>query len=161
MSKNPLITFWDFATGLYGREGVKAVSLALQDERGDDVLFVFACLYAAIEGGGTLAVAPLLKALEPWQSEVTERLRAARRAAGPGALAQQILAAELAAERIAYDRAEPLLGPFGAPRTRDLVQSWAQANFWHYRAETGRGVTAEDEARFAVLIASSANPRVL
>src|SRR5262249_5457414 len=108
---------WDFALWAYDRPGVKVALLALQDEHGDDVVTILALLAAACFRTPLDAsdMVRLRDTVAGWQKTVPA-LRAARRAAaadGQIALKQRFLAAELAAERVALERAEPVLAPFG------------------------------------------------
>ena len=109
--------FARYAFRLYGRAGVARACLALQDRAGADVnLVLLACWWGA-SGRGRLSVAAFgraRRALAVWNRDVVHALRRVRRAlkAGAGArpnagsdpLRRRILAAELAAERIAQAR---------------------------------------------------------
>jgi uncharacterized protein (TIGR02444 family) len=109
--------FARYAFRLYGRPGVARACLDLQDRAGADVnLVLLACWWGA-SGRGRLPVAAFARArraLAVWNRDVVHALRRVRRAlkAGAGArpdarsraLRRRILAAELAAERIAQAR---------------------------------------------------------
>src|SRR5262245_39736489 len=109
--------FWRFSLALYACPGVKDASLTLQDTNGDDVVLLYACLYAGTHGSGALSrqtLRALITDVGGWQNDVTAPLRAARRGASGQAqgadLRPAILEIELAAERIAHMLAAPLLG---------------------------------------------------
>ncbi len=151
--------FWRFSLALYARPGIKTVSLALQDEHGDDVTLLYACLFAAVRGADALTperVTALLARVSPWQRNVTDRLRAARHAAEAapeGAqLAAEISSTELAAERVAHGLAAPLLGPARQVPSKATAAAACSANLRAYRTETGRSIGARDQALLARLI---------
>ncbi len=101
--------FWSWAAGVYGRSGVAAQALGLQDEQGANVNLLLLCLYL---GDGGMPLGPdTLERLEntigPWNREVTQGLRRVRRSlkAWPdmetaGALRKRIAQEELVAERV-------------------------------------------------------------
>ena len=113
----PSGAFWHFSLEFYGRPGVSAACLDLQDRFGCDVnLLLFAC-WVGVSGRGRLELADLAKAqavVEPWRCGVVEPLRAARRLVKEEADAAEchaaLEAAELKAERHAQNRLE-LLAP--------------------------------------------------
>lgn len=102
---------WDFALVLYGRPGVEAACLHLQDDAGVDVTeLLWRCwLY---HHGLVTGEAP--EAVSRWQAEVTTPLRRLRRALkdeachreGVAALRERLKASELDAEREALLRLE-------------------------------------------------------
>ncbi|MGR2738397.1 TIGR02444 family protein [Billgrantia sp. Q4P2] len=107
---------WDFALAFYGRPGVEAACLLLQDEAGVDVceLLWHCWLY---RHRLTLAQEPPgLMAIRRWQEEVTLPLRGLRRqlkaeaAHSPGTaeVRRRIQQAELAAERETLQRLQRL-----------------------------------------------------
>lgn len=77
----PADPFWDYSLELYGRPGVEAACLELQQRHGIDVNLVLLCLWLALRGtaldGETLA--RLCHAADRWQIEVARPLRALRR----------------------------------------------------------------------------------
>ncbi len=108
--RNP---FWDFSLAVYGREGVAAACLALQDRRHADVNVLLFCCWVAASGRGVLDAAGIETALalvRPWQDEVVAPLRSARkrlkhaRVSAPGttleALRRRVADAELDAEHV-------------------------------------------------------------
>ncbi|MGO8918909.1 MAG: TIGR02444 family protein [Stellaceae bacterium] len=118
--------FWTFTLAFYGRPGVSAACIALQDRHGCDVNLVLYACWVGLSGRGRLTAADLARAEAtnaPWRNGVIEKLRAARRALreedrrGPVLeLYEAAKAAELAAERIAQRRLEALAPPEVAPR---------------------------------------------
>jgi uncharacterized protein (TIGR02444 family) len=105
--------FWRFSLDFYGRPGVAAACLALQDGHDRDVnLVLFAC-WVGISGRGRLTRAAFDAAeadIAPWRRSVTDPLRALRRRmtseADAADLYGALKAAELAAERVAQNRLE-------------------------------------------------------
>ena len=105
--------FWSFSLGFYGRAGVSAACIDLQDRYGHDVnILLFAC-WVGLSGRGRLTPGDLARAeaaVGPWRRAVTEPVRAARRALkdardeGAGELYGAAKALELAAERVAQSR---------------------------------------------------------
>jgi len=74
-------SFWAFTLALYGKPGVAAALIGLQDRLGLDVNMLLYCCWIAADG--RLLSRDDLKAVEavadPWQSEVVRPLRALRR----------------------------------------------------------------------------------
>jgi uncharacterized protein (TIGR02444 family) len=113
MARFPQCAFWDFSVAAYGRPGVAAACLALQERYAADVnLLLFACWLGAT-GRGTLDKAVLRRAeaaIEAWHIEVVrvlrevrQRLKRDRYPASAGLAApfrRRIQAAELEAEHI-------------------------------------------------------------
>jgi uncharacterized protein (TIGR02444 family) len=76
----PRGVFWDYSVALYGRAGVEAACLELQQRHGIDVNLVLLCLWLG-ERGTALdgeMLARLCHAAERWQVEVVRPLRAMR-----------------------------------------------------------------------------------
>jgi uncharacterized protein (TIGR02444 family) len=104
---------WTFALDLYGREGVEAACLSLQDEAGVDVCELLWLCW--LHHHGLSCAAPPDEARR-WQREVTIPLRHLRRALKPEARGQESVAelrrtiqqAELQAERETLRRLERL-----------------------------------------------------
>ncbi|PWC39718.1 TIGR02444 family protein [Azospirillum sp. TSO35-2] len=106
MSANP---FWDFSLAVYGRPGVPAACLALQDRRGVDVNTLLFAAWAGIACAARLSDAELARidgAVAGWREEVVRPLRALRRRAKAedDTLYRRMKAAELEAERVQQDR---------------------------------------------------------
>lgn len=116
--------FWEFSLAVYGRAGVAAACLSLQDRRGLDVNLVLFCCWAGC-GGRQLDdadLARLITAAGPWQTHVVAPLRAARRwlktEAPESDLRQRLQTVELEAEAIEQRRLHdtlPLVAGPGAP----------------------------------------------
>ena len=115
--------FWIFSLDFYGREGIAATCLDLQDRHGLDVNLLLLCCWHGWRGRGPLAD-PVLAAAEDrvggWNRSVVAPLRAIRRAlaafpaAEAAALRSTVRELELAAER----EAQRLLVA-GLPETGD------------------------------------------
>ncbi|MBY6266189.1 TIGR02444 family protein [Azospirillum sp. 412522] len=106
MSANP---FWDFSLAVYGRPGVPACCLALQDRRGVDVNVLLFAAWAGLECGVRLSADDLARidgAVAGWREEVVRPLRVLRRRAKAedDAFYRRMKAAELEAERVQQDR---------------------------------------------------------
>ncbi|CAO3352715.1 hypothetical protein [Azospirillum palustre] len=106
MPGNP---FWDFSLAVYGRPGVPACCLSLQDRRGVDVNVLLFAAWAGLECGIRLSAEELGRidaAVAAWREEVVRPLRALRRRAKAedDAFYRRMKAAELEAERVQQDR---------------------------------------------------------
>lgn len=108
---------WEFALALYGRPGVEAACLHLQDEAGVDVCeLLWRCWLLQHGARPSRALEAALPAVLAWQQEVTAPLRTLRRrlkaeAAGTRGVAElraTLKRAELQAEKEALDRLERL-----------------------------------------------------
>ena len=118
--------FWAFSLDFYSRPNVAASCLALQDDCGADVDVLLFALWCASRGHrlSTFELAGVDAAIDPWRKAVVQPIRLARRAlkpAPPGsfdpaataALREQLLSAELAAERLQQNAMEMLVPPSG------------------------------------------------
>jgi uncharacterized protein (TIGR02444 family) len=157
---------WDYACALYGRPGVQAACLDVQDRSGLDVTLLLFCCWAAARGAPALSPALLREVharTRPWADEVTAPLRALRRrlAAGPAEmplperqhLRGQVQAVELEAERIALGMIERMLEgpmPAGAPS-----RATARANLAIYVAVSGVTPDAAATAALECLLAAA------
>jgi uncharacterized protein (TIGR02444 family) len=114
----PARDFWRFSIAFYGRPGVAAACLDLQDRHGADVnLVLFAC-WVGIAGRGRLSAAALAQAenaAKPWREAVIAPLRAVRKYLKNDSqeiefykISKEI---ELKAEHVAQDRLEALAPP--------------------------------------------------
>ncbi|ALG71361.1 hypothetical protein VY88_01635 [Azospirillum thiophilum] len=106
MGANPL---WDFSLAVYGRPGVPAACLALQDRRGVDVNLLLFAAWAGLDCAVRLsgdALSSIDSAVSGWRDEVVLPLRALRRRAKveDDAFYRRMKAAELEAERVQQDR---------------------------------------------------------
>ncbi len=106
MDANP---FWEFSLAVYGRPGVPAACVALQDRHGLDVNVLLFAAWAGMECGVALSAERLTavdSTIAAWRREVVRPLRAVRRRvkAEDDGLYQRMKAVELEAERIQQDR---------------------------------------------------------
>jgi len=114
---------WAFAVEFYGREGVAQLCLRLQNDHGLDVDIVIACLWHASRGGSVdeVQLESMIMAAAPARARVRV-IRELRRGVGLDrkqdsvwqATYEQLLSAELAAERVELEWIESVLGD--APR---------------------------------------------
>lgn len=162
---------WRFVLDVYGRDGVAAACLGLQDRRGQDVCLLLFALWAGAARGRRLDgedLGRLRAAAAPWHAEVVRGLRAVRRRlkSGPApapspateALRARIQAAEIEAERIELAALAAALGadgprdepPGGTPGPGDAEA--ARANLRLVCPPEG----AEDEAALDLLVRASA-----
>lgn len=133
--------FWNYSLACYARPGVSAAALSLQEGEGFDVNLLLWCAWLAEQGrvpGPALAAAVDLAA--EWSGRVTDRVRGARRAvkgeAGCADLYQELLAAELASERVLQDRLAELLPQ--CPRTSAPAADLARQSLKEYAAHCRR-----------------------
>ncbi|HZS84121.1 MAG TPA: TIGR02444 family protein [Stellaceae bacterium] len=158
--------FWAYSLAVYGREGVAAACIALQDRHGLDVNFLLLGLFAGEHGCalGAEALARLDSLSAPWRENVTAKLRAVRRwlkaqgvfpaeAAAP--LRQAVLAQEIEAERHQHRLMEQHLALAEAPADPAI----AAGNLARYVIHAGVAPDAADLADLATLIVQ-AFPRV-
>jgi uncharacterized protein (TIGR02444 family) len=159
MSERAENPFWDFSLAVYGREGVAAACLGLQERHGLDVnLLLFGC-WAGRRGRVLEAaeVARLIEAAGPWHEGVVRPLRAARRwlkaqdtasKSEAEALRARVKAAELSAEEIEQGliaAALPVAAGEGAP-------GLAAANMNAYLDALGAARGADDTADLAAVL---------
>jgi uncharacterized protein (TIGR02444 family) len=131
--------FWNFSLAFYGRPGVSAACLDLQDRHGCDVNLVLYACWVGLSGRGRLTAADLAHAVatnDPWRHAVIEKLRAARRAikAQADEAAQFYAAAkavELEAERMAQHRLSKL-APIAVVKESNARRADAAANLVLY-----------------------------
>ncbi len=147
---------WDFAVEIYGRPGVKAAALALQDQGGQCVSLLLWRAWATREGRAVDADA-LAEALKTAWAVETQVLRPSRRlrraldadalplAAAARSQAQTAyLAAELAAERGLIEALEALTPATSGPAEAVLPALRATAAAWGGRAALKRLVRLAD-----------------
>jgi uncharacterized protein (TIGR02444 family) len=127
---------WDWALEAYGRPGVEAACLRLQDEGGQSVPFLRWALWSAEQGRAPdlLSGAALARAWEEEAVGPLRRLRRALKALDPEpdreAVRDQVKAVELDAERrllSALERLPPL--PGGAPADAETLLVWASEDW--------------------------------
>jgi uncharacterized protein (TIGR02444 family) len=94
---------WGFAVVLYGRPGVAAACLALQDRRGADIPLLLAALWHVERGRGTPDLKPWRAISAAWRAAAVLKLRALRSALKGKteweAIRARVKGLELAAER--------------------------------------------------------------
>ena len=74
--------FWDFSLQVYGRDGVGAACIHLQEHHGIDVNVMLFCLWIGETGRGVLnadELASMKAATDRWHQEVVKSLRGVRR----------------------------------------------------------------------------------
>jgi uncharacterized protein (TIGR02444 family) len=74
-------SLWDFALDFYGRPGVSAACLVLQDEAGVDVIHLIVIVYADVTGQGLNGdeIVRICDLMADWQVHAVLPLRAVRR----------------------------------------------------------------------------------
>ncbi|MCC7049261.1 MAG: TIGR02444 family protein [Alphaproteobacteria bacterium] len=169
MENDANLSAWDLAVSLYGRPGVRAACLSLQDRRGADVVALLALLHATVAGRAPPSEQQLRAALAevaPWRAQAVLPLRAIRRAlkgwrfsGAPAASAeaetarQVVAAAELAAERTELDVLSAALSEAGRPPGAADAADAAAALACYWRV-AGLQADAEDCAHLAILLAA-------
>ena len=157
--------FWNFSVDLYGRPGVAAACLTLQDRREADVNIVLFCCWLAKTGRGRVSarmLARLRKSVSPWHADIVRILRALRRRLkAPDAnwppreterLRERIKEAEIEAERIEQVMIAGLSLP--APRARAAPRRDAKASLDRYFATLGTGLDDADRPTVSTLLDS-------
>lgn len=116
MTKPPENPFWGFSLTVYGRDGVAAACLRLQDRHGIDVNVLLYCCWVARHYGLALddiTLRQILAHVADWKERVVAPLRLVRRALKDGfpsfdpvareAFRTKIKRVELEAERLQQD----------------------------------------------------------
>jgi uncharacterized protein (TIGR02444 family) len=158
MTQFPECRLWDFSVAVYGREGVAAACLSLQDRHRADVNLLLYCCWLGADGCRALDADALARAaagVERWHWEVVCALRAVRKrlkenpepASGGHAagLRRRIGAVELEAEHIE----QILLGGLPLPPMRENATqaqriSCASDNARRYLANLGARLDDRD-----------------
>lgn len=171
MTAFPGHPFWDFSLALYGRPGVAAACLRLQDRLELDVNLLLAGCWVASSGGGRMGAVDwrrLTDATADWRMAVVAPLRGARRrmkdAGFPGmpddltdALRRRVKALELDAEHAqqlaiaGLIALSPDAGRTGAARRSDAI-----ANMTGYVASAGARVGDADRRDIETIAAACA-----
>ncbi|MFO1188540.1 MAG: TIGR02444 family protein [Alphaproteobacteria bacterium] len=153
-------SFWDFSLDCYGRAGVAAACLDLQDRRGLDVNVLLFCCYAAAAHGFAMSVKEILAAesrVAMWQSQIIQPLRAARRAMPAaldgvsGSMIESIKARITDAERAAEEAEQACLAAVlaqrgdHAPTIDGVVRGLAGHNLRAYLSGRGHALGPADE----------------
>ena len=144
MGDNP---FWRYSLKTYGKPGVQAAALALQDGFDLDVNLLLFCCWAGACGHrlSEREIESLEAACASWREEVVRPLRRARRHLKPleteadvADLRAAIKKSELEAERLQQDRLHAVL-PLSTQDVRDAAHcvEAARANLGGYGALAG------------------------
>jgi uncharacterized protein (TIGR02444 family) len=145
------MNFWSFSLQVYGKPGVAEACIALQDGLGLDVnLLLYCCWHGrAHRKLDEAALRHAMAAVEGWQREVVQPLRAVRRRLKSGvppitareclALRRKVTDLEIEGERIAQTALEALPAPPAARR------SAVAANLELYLRLRGREVAKAPE----------------
>ncbi|MEM7221388.1 MAG: TIGR02444 family protein [Pseudomonadota bacterium] len=154
--------FWDYSLKIYGQSGFSPAIIGFQDRHGLVVNLLIYCLWAAANGrrldSGHFAL--LEDAIAPWEVEVTQPLRAARRwlkgqdlvpEENAKALGKAILARELEGEQLEqWIIAQTVPIAPGEP-----VLEAAASNLLSYLRQAGITPDADDRAALATLLAAA------
>ena len=164
-AKSRAADFWNFSVELYGRPGVAAACLSLQDRFEADVNIVLFCCWLAKTGRGRVSarlLASIRKSVSPWHAEIVRVLRALRRrlkAPDPDwpsreteRLRQCIKDAEIEAERIEQVMIAGLNLP--APRAGATPRRDARASLDRYFATLGSSLDDADRTTISTLLDS-------
>lgn len=166
MSETPDTTldnpFWDYSLKVYGMAGFGPACIAFQDRHGLVVNLLIFCLWAAHNGqrleSGDLA--RLEDTIAPWEAEITNPLRAARRwlkgqdlvpEAQAKALGKAILARELEGEQLEQWLISQSL-PLGAGVPSLEL---AAGNLLTYLRQAGIAPDQDDQAALATLLGAA------
>jgi uncharacterized protein (TIGR02444 family) len=143
---------WLFALGFYGRSGVAAALIALQDSCGLDVNLILFAIWLGLSGRGRLDQQRLDDAEEAARAirvEVTEPLRRLRRRLKSVAdrdirrLREKIKKLEIDAERAALARLAALAGPLTKADSAERLAD-AEANFLLYLGASAQSAAAAE-----------------
>lgn len=141
---------WNFAVQLYGRPGVAEACVDLQDRCGLDVDLLLFAVWCAVVGPGQLDVSAFRECIavtDAWREGLLKPLRALRRhssgafdpipEASTQAIAGQLQAVELAAERVELELLESWAASRGTSRPAAEPQAAAASNLVAYLAAAG------------------------
>jgi uncharacterized protein (TIGR02444 family) len=170
MSDFPASELWDFTISVYGREGVSAACIALQDRRGLDVDMILMCGWLGASGRGRTNAQELesaWKAISAWQAEVVGTLRAVRRRikegypqapqAAAAAVGKAVLKQEIEAEHVSQIMLEATIERAARPGTTPAEQAAdTAANLALYLSSRGVVPDAEDRANLKTILAGTA-----
>ncbi|MBT5416101.1 MAG: TIGR02444 family protein [Rhodospirillaceae bacterium] len=170
MSDFPASELWDFTISVYGREGVSAACIALQDRRGLDVDMILMCCWLGASGRGRANAQELdagWQAIAAWQAEVVGALRAVRRRIKDGyagapetaatAVGKAVLKQEIEAEHVAQIMLEATIDRAGKPSAAPAEQAAdAAANLALYLKNRDVSPAGEDRKDLATILAGTA-----
>ena len=161
MESNP---FWTYSIELYAQDGVAALCLRLQDERGFDVNLLLFAGWAAHCRGVTLDASEwrdLIAATQSWRETVLAPLRSVRRrlktahlGAFPGNPEQMraaILKVELDCEKTEQDFLASAMGAFVAAHRDDGTVKGALLNLHRLTNAMDVSLSTEVEAELTAL----------
>lgn len=165
MSIFPDHPFWTFSTRLYGRDGVAAACLALQERHQLDVNILLFCIWSAAERGQVLSrdeMASVLDRVGAWHEEVVRQLRAVRQRMRDGApgmdgelvesVRKRVLGAELECEHVEQLMLAGLL-PEEKGDAEQGTPDAALHNIARYYVAAGYGANDGDARDIAALLA--------
>ena len=140
---------WRFSLGLYRRDGVEQACLGLQNACGADVNLLLFCCWMGSQGMALdkRSLRRAIAATKPWQQQVVQPLRRARRALKqPGAarpearrahLRQSVFRLELDAEYVEQLVLARLAAKLPRPARKQDPQAASAANLERYLALLG------------------------
>jgi uncharacterized protein (TIGR02444 family) len=158
------VEFWQFANDLYRRAGVEDACLWLQDNADLDVAMLLMCCWLGSRNTQIApgALATLVAQSQPWQRELIQPLRRARRwwrqQHGDNDVYQQLKTLELAAERqfIEWLQAQVQTLPASDLLSSDNAQQAARNNLQRYCQQADiaakNGSKTDFDARMATLL---------
>lgn len=165
MSTFPDHPFWTFSTRLYGRDGVAAACLDLQERHQLDVNILMLCIWSAAEQGHALSseeMAGVLEQVAEWHEKVVRQLRAVRqrmRGGAPGmgkelveSVRKHVLGAELECEHIEQLMLAGLVPAQKGKADRGTPEG-ALHNIARYYAAAGYDADEADARDIAALLA--------
>ena len=157
-------SLWSFSVDRYAKPGVQDAALALQENQGADVNFVFYCAWCAFTGRDTLDVddfGEAEKLVARWREEITKPLRALRdRVKTDPELAElegamdvrgKILSAEVESERIAQIVIESTAGP-KSNKAQSSLATIAESNLKAYLTYINADVDEETKKNLEHLL---------
>lgn len=129
------MAIWDWALQAYGRPGVPAAALALQDAHGQNTSYLLWAVHAEVRDPALLARAA--EATRAWDRTALIPLRAVRRALKPPmppfsdpareALREEVKGLELAAERLLMETLDELSAGRGGARALEALEAASKA----------------------------------
>ncbi len=164
----PTHPFWDFSLATYGRAGVPAACLRLQERHQIDVNVLLLCCWLGASGRGVIgddALGRVLAAVDEWHREVVRGLRAVRARLKVAARENTPLAAglrkEVAALEIDAEHVEQLMLAAAADRAAEAGRPTrrraadAVVNIAAYFNALGAPVAAADAAAIAAILGAA------
>jgi uncharacterized protein (TIGR02444 family) len=154
--------FWRFSLGFYGRSGVEQACLGLQNACGADVNLLLFCCWAGNRGRALdkRSLHRAVSAVRPWQEEIVQPLRRARRSlkrSGAGAY-RSVLGLELDAEYVEQLLLAGLAARLPPPGRRHDPQAACAANLERYLELLGAAVGSTTRRRMMILCEQTQKP---